>query len=170
MAFKVGDKVRVICDDPRYGWGKVRKGDVGVVAVVAPDVVAVVAPDLAVDFPAQALWSASQGELELVEELPEEDPRVDWFEAPEGTTHRYIGTDRCTYWLKQIGDTDEVLWVDDGAKFFGYALTSLSASDRRAKAFPEICSLIARYPQGDKPVEKKEQPVVKKKVGWWGID
>jgi hypothetical protein len=61
--FTVGQRVRVITDRPRFGWGEVSKGDIGVVRR-EPDGDG----DLKVDFPSQPNWTARVGELEPVEE------------------------------------------------------------------------------------------------------
>ena len=58
--FKVGDKVRVITDKPVFGWGKVSKGDEGIVEVVDGEFIRV-------KFPSQS-WYGCAHELELVED------------------------------------------------------------------------------------------------------
>ena len=59
--FKVGDKVRVITDNPIFGWGKIRKGDEGIVEGVNGEIIRI-------KFPAQSLWYGCEHELELVED------------------------------------------------------------------------------------------------------
>lgn len=61
--FKVGDKVRVKASvkRPGYGWGGVRKGDVGIVREVGDP--------MYVDFPGHLDWWAVEEELELAEML-----------------------------------------------------------------------------------------------------
>lgn len=60
-AFKVGDKVRVITDNPYYGWGGVRKGDVGTVIAIDDKVIRV-------NFPRQSRWNGRADEFEIVKE------------------------------------------------------------------------------------------------------
>lgn len=60
-AFKVGDKVRVITDNPYYGWGNVSKGDVGTIIAIDGDVIRV-------NFPGQSRWNGRADEFELVKE------------------------------------------------------------------------------------------------------
>lgn len=64
MSFKEGDKVRVQQDigTPRYEWGNVSHGEVGIVTRV------VNTEHMLVDFPTQDSWNADPADMELVEE------------------------------------------------------------------------------------------------------
>lgn len=59
--FKVGDKVRVITDNPVYGWGAVSKADVGEIFRIDGDIIRV-------NFPSQSWWNGRADEFELVTE------------------------------------------------------------------------------------------------------
>lgn len=58
--FKVGDKVKAI--DQSYGWGGVKKGDIGVIREIKDS------GEIIVNFPKQSYWSAKEKDLELAEE------------------------------------------------------------------------------------------------------
>ena len=76
---KEGDKVKVKSDigKPKYDWGKVKKGSVGIVkAVVKGDIVIV-------DFPEQAGWKGLMSEMEIVE-------RKSTFTPDEGIKHNML--------------------------------------------------------------------------------
>ena len=60
--FKVGDRVRIIADNPRHGWGGVSKGDIGVVRELGDE------GFMSVDFPNQKRWNGYDDEFELVSE------------------------------------------------------------------------------------------------------
>ena len=60
QTFKAGDKVRVITDNPTFGWGKIRKGDEGIVEWDNGEIIRI-------KFPAQP-WYGCAHELELVED------------------------------------------------------------------------------------------------------
>lgn len=62
--FEVGDKVRMIADDPKHGLGDVKVGDVGVIKDIAED------GEFIVDFPEQDKWYGYAKEFELVEAAP----------------------------------------------------------------------------------------------------
>lgn len=59
--FKVGDKVKVVTDNPKCGWGRVTKGDVGTITKVD-------GKSIKVEFPLQKHWSGFADEFELVVE------------------------------------------------------------------------------------------------------
>lgn len=61
MEYKIGDKVRVRknVEEPKYKWGSVSPGDIGVVVKIDSE------GDLKVDFPAQSDWDAYPPEMEL---------------------------------------------------------------------------------------------------------
>lgn len=58
--FKLGDRVRVKADitQPKYSWGSVKAGDVGVVSYISRTM-------MSVDFPTQSYWNAAIEEMEL---------------------------------------------------------------------------------------------------------
>ncbi len=60
---RVGDRVRVrpTVDTPKYKWGSVSHGSVGVVTSIAPN-----GRDLTVDFPQQSNWTGLFSEMEVV--------------------------------------------------------------------------------------------------------
>src|SRR5690625_4469749 len=60
-SLKAGDKVRLISDNPKYGFGLARVGDVGEVRRINGD-------DLVVDFPNHTHWNGVEADLELVGE------------------------------------------------------------------------------------------------------
>ena len=62
--FKVGDRVRAISES--FGWGTVKKGDIGTIIQITSH------RDIRVDFPKDKGWRAHEKDLELVEET---DPR-----------------------------------------------------------------------------------------------
>lgn len=64
MEFAKGDTVKVICFHPHHGWGKVRRGDTGVVEYVHSS------GEVTINFKAQSMWNAEPGEIELVEAFP----------------------------------------------------------------------------------------------------
>ena len=59
--FKVGDRVRAIAES--NGWGKVKKGDIGVITHITDT-------HLRIDFPEQKAWHGEHRCFELVEESP----------------------------------------------------------------------------------------------------
>lgn len=63
--FKVGDEVRVICKKAYYGWGRVKRGDVGEVVGVRGDNL------LVVNFPDQYDWHGRPCEFELLKRQEE---------------------------------------------------------------------------------------------------
>lgn len=69
--FKVGDRVRVLADEPFFSWGRIKKGDVGVVRHLYKSE----SIEVVVDFPKQDGWYAKARELELVEASVAETPR-----------------------------------------------------------------------------------------------
>lgn len=64
MSFKEGDKVRVLDDIgmPKYQWGNVTPGEIGVVTKL------VNSEHMLVDFPSQTDWNADPADMELVDE------------------------------------------------------------------------------------------------------
>eukprot|EP01062_Namystynia_karyoxenos_P025200 TRINITY_DN1988_c0_g2_i1.p1 TRINITY_DN1988_c0_g2~~TRINITY_DN1988_c0_g2_i1.p1 ORF type:complete len:739 (+),score=263.21 TRINITY_DN1988_c0_g2_i1:104-2320(+) len=74
--FRVGQKVRVRAGvTPRYGWGKVKPGDVGTIRSISDD-----KKDCKIAFPCQPrLWNAHLPDMEAAEE-----PEADSVPAPEG--------------------------------------------------------------------------------------
>lgn len=65
VKFKVGDKVKLISDNPKYGLGDIEKGDIGTVKSIYDD-------ELVIDFLKQDDWRGVEEEFELVEEGTEE--------------------------------------------------------------------------------------------------
>lgn len=59
--FKIGDRVRMISEDPAYGAGEVKVGDIGVIVRTSGD-------DFVVDFPNQDDWDAHVDGIEHVAE------------------------------------------------------------------------------------------------------
>ncbi|HEY9054064.1 MAG TPA: PEGA domain-containing protein [Rectinemataceae bacterium] len=62
--FKVGDSVRVQANiaEPKYGWGQVKPGEIGIVkSLPEPG-----SDMMRVDFPSQKDWAAKMGEMEIV--------------------------------------------------------------------------------------------------------
>jgi hypothetical protein len=63
--FRVGDSVRVIVDKPRYGWGPVKKGDVGVIVSFFSGYEGVI-----IKFEKTEDWSGLTSEIEIVNAEP----------------------------------------------------------------------------------------------------
>ncbi len=65
MEFKVGDRVKVkdSCLTPKRGWGKVSRGEVGIVKDANPASRYV---DIVIDFPSNPSWNGMLNEIELV--------------------------------------------------------------------------------------------------------
>src|SRR5690625_4832949 len=100
-SLKAGDKVRLISDNPKYGFGLVRVGDVGEVRRINGD-------DLVVDFPNHTHWNGVISDIELVEV---ESPKV-----KGGDTIRMLRD--CFFGGYSAGDTFGVISVgDDYATF-----------------------------------------------------
>lgn len=141
--FKVGDKVRVIAENPIYNWGDVERFDEGIVRSLNwrghVDVIVV-------DFPAQPDWKGHDHEFELVE-----DPF--WKDAPEGAAYYstecggfYIHENKKDYFWKGAWET----FIDPEVSF---------------KYFMGLGMKIRHPNKID--VQPPEQPKPKKKVGWW---
>jgi hypothetical protein len=64
IAFKVGDTVKLISNNPKYSFGCVNTGDIGKITEIDPS------DDIYVDFPNQTNWTGIASEFELVEEAP----------------------------------------------------------------------------------------------------
>ena len=158
--FRVGDKVRVVCEDPIYEWGFVSRGDVGVVNKVN-------SRDLLVNFPVQENWRGLERELQLVEAgpwakgLPVDELRLK--DAPEGVTHAvYFGD-----WHWRRFDKGMVyMWCVDIWK------PAHMSEDVWFAEFGEKCIELAPLVPKQQPApvpEKLEQKkgALKKPVGWW---
>lgn len=61
MEFAKGDKVKVICTMPSRGWGRVKRGDVGVVEYIHSNGM------VTANFERHAGWNGMADEFELVE-------------------------------------------------------------------------------------------------------
>src|SRR5690625_2049501 len=100
-SLKAGDKVRLISDNPKYGFGLVRVGVVGEVRRINGD-------DLVVDFPNHTHWNGIISDIEPVES---ESPKV-----KVGDTIRMLRDCFCGGY--SAGDTFGVISVDDSGATF----------------------------------------------------
>lgn len=96
--FKVGDRVRVKAsvECPDYGWGEVKRGDVGVVRRIDSD------GGLVIDFPAHDHWLGVSSEMELAPKKAEPKKL-----APGHVTLKMASGDTLEFWLEL--DSDGVL-------------------------------------------------------------
>src|SRR5690625_3725589 len=108
-SLKAGDKVRLISDNPKYGFGLARVGDVGEVRRINGDVIVV-------DFPNHTHWNGIISDIEPVgvEEVSEEQA-----ESPKvkvGDIIRMV--ENCPAGGYSAGDTFAVITVDDDIATF----------------------------------------------------
>src|SRR5690625_3715704 len=108
-SLKAGDKVRLISDNPKYGFGLVRVGDVGEVRRINGGVIVV-------DFPNHTHWNGVISDIEPVgvEEVSEE--QAESQKVKVGDTIRMLRDCFCGGY--SAGDTFGVISVDDSGATF----------------------------------------------------
>eukprot|EP01062_Namystynia_karyoxenos_P043252 TRINITY_DN31671_c0_g1_i2.p1 TRINITY_DN31671_c0_g1~~TRINITY_DN31671_c0_g1_i2.p1 ORF type:complete len:496 (+),score=115.06 TRINITY_DN31671_c0_g1_i2:873-2360(+) len=135
-----GNIVRVITDKPKFGWGRVKRGAIGVVHSVVDD-----GSKIRVDFIAQRQWTARAGELERVALLrvgdrvrlktpQEEDGDVP---ADEGTVTAVTGEGRAG-WVRVSWDSGKSAlhrWGHQGE--FDIAVVATAADELGGEDIPQ---------------------------------
>jgi hypothetical protein len=79
ITYSVGDKVRLVIREgacPVYGWGDVKRGDIGVIVDIDYCKHEYDKVDYTVKFPHQSDWRGHADELELVLDIVANDPRL----------------------------------------------------------------------------------------------
>lgn len=121
VAFKAGDKVRLIVDaddEPKFGWGEVSPGDEGVISHIDSD------GDLIVNFPAQYGWIADSKELVLVGAAAPAKAPVERADRTEDPVYAVVHESRQGDFLLVTGDREEAraYKARKGGKRAGYII------------------------------------------------